>query len=368
MKLLDRLLIVAYIKAYLICLVSLLSLYIVIDLFTNIDDFSRNHDKFMDVMAHVATFYGARVTQIFDRLCEGVVLLAAMFTVAWVQRNNELVPLLSAGVSTRRMVRPVLLSACAMLGVTLLNQEILIPRIAPYLLNDRDDPRGDKDLIAQGAYEPNGIHIEGGLARRRDMVVRPFNCAIPEPIAPGIIHLHAAEARYIPPGQGPRSGGWWMTNTQPAQLPDGWHNPDILEMIDPGNYFLYTQEVTFHTVTRNQRNWYTLLSTSDLRQELSKPVSSRPSAMAVLFHLRLTRPVLGILLVCLGLSIILRDQNRNVFISAAMCLIVAATFFAVCLTCKHLGDNDYIFPALAAWLPVLIFGPIAFVTFDAIHT
>ena len=43
LKLLDRQLIRSYLKAYLICFVSLLSLYIVIDLFTNIDDFTSKH-------------------------------------------------------------------------------------------------------------------------------------------------------------------------------------------------------------------------------------------------------------------------------------------------------------------------------------
>jgi lipopolysaccharide export system permease protein len=43
-------------------------------------------------------------------------------------------------------------------------------------------------------------------------------------------------------------------------------------------------------------------------------------------------------------------------------------FFAALFTCKSLGENDYLSPALAAWLPVLCFGPLAFVLFDAVHT
>jgi lipopolysaccharide export system permease protein len=33
-----------------------------------------------------------------------------------------------------------------------------------------------------------------------------------------------------------------------------------------------------------------------------------------------------------------------------------------------LGDNDILGPALSAWLPVLFFGPLALVLFDAVHT
>ena len=76
----------------------------------------------------------------------------------------------------------------------------------------------------------------------------------------------------------------------------------------------------------------------------------------------------GLLLVFMGLSVILRDQNRNVFISTAQCLLLCGLFFGACFACRHLGDNEYLTPALAAWLPVLVFGPLAFVLFDAIHT
>ena len=46
-------------------------------------------------------------------------------------------------------------------------------------------------------------------------------------------------------------------------------------------------------------------------------------------------------LVVLGLSVILRDQNRNVIISSGMCLVLCGVFFAACYACKMLGDNEY---------------------------
>jgi len=88
----------------------------------------------------------------------------------------------------------------------------------------------------------------------------------------------------------------------------------------------------------------------------------------VLFHTRLTRPLLGLVLVVMGLSVILRDQNRNVFISSGMCLVLCGVFFAACYMSKTAGDYEYVSPAAAAWAPVLVFGPFAIVLFDAVHT
>jgi len=369
MKLLDRQMIYAYLKAYVICLVSLLSLYIVVDLFTNVEDFAQHHRRLWAVLRHIGTYYGYKVSQIFDRLCEAIVLLAAMFTVAWMQRHNELLPLLSAGVPTRRVIRPVLLAACTMLGLSILNQELVIPRIAPYLMADRQDPLSEKEFgVQQAGFEPNGIHIDGRIALRRDnqMTIKLFYCTIPPSLAHGLVHLEAEEARYIPPGDGPRTGGWLLTNTTPPQI-DNWDNPALLEMIDPGKYFLHVQVVDFETLTRRDK-WYMFASTARLRDELEKTDSTRLASMAVQFHMRLTRPILGVLLVVLGLSVILRDQNRNIFMSAGLCLIMCAVFFAACIICKNLGDQKLLTPALAAWLPVLCFGPLSFVLFDGIHT
>jgi lipopolysaccharide export system permease protein len=370
MKLLDRLLILNYVKSYLICLTSLLGLYVIVDLFTNLDDFAHHNDGLTAVVKAIVNYYGYKLPQIFDRLCEPIVLLAAMFTVAMVQRANELLPLLSAGVSTRRVVRPVLFSACLMLGLSSLNQEMVIPNIADRLTSNRDDPDGNKQInCIQGAYEPNNIHIEGLTAIRSQRLVREFDCWIPPDVAGGNpLTLHAKEARYVEPGNGPRSGGWLLTETTPAQL-DHWNQPQqqILEMINPGKYFLHVEEADFATVTRD-RKWYQYASTWVLMKELNKPDSTRLADMAVAFHMRLTRPILGMILVFLGLSVILRDQNRNVFISAGMCLGLCAFFFGACFACQQLGANNYLSPALAAWTPVLFFGPLAFVLFDAIHT
>jgi lipopolysaccharide export system permease protein len=364
LKLIDRQLVRSYVKSYVVCLVSLIALYVVIDLFNNIDEFVQHGQGFFSSLGHIASYYAYMSMHIFDRLSEAIVLLAAMFTVAWLQRNNELLPQLSAGISTHRVVRPVLLSACALVFVNVANQELLIPNVRPVI---RDDPRGDKHVSVQGAFDGNGIHLKGETATRREQCVQKFVCTIPEGVGNGsLVVLQAKEARYVPPGEGEHTGGWLLTGTQPPEVP-GWTRKDVLEMIDPGKYFLHSADVDFDCLTRD-RKWFYQISTWRLYQELGRASSSRLASMAVFFHMRLTRPLLGMILVVMGLSVILRDQNRNVFISAGVCLVLCAVFFAACLGTKYLGDREFLSPALAAWLPVFVFGPLALVQFDAIHT
>ena len=177
--------------------------------------------------------------------------------------------------------------------------------------------------------------------------------------------MMAEEAVYIPPGEGEYSGGWLLTHATPATFED--KPPPNLKMIDPGKFFLYTRDVDFDVVSRGA-TWFMYAPTLKLRELLSRPEPRRQSKIAVLFHMRLTRPLVGVLLVLLGLSVILRNTNRHVFISAGLCLALSVCFFLCILGAKFLGDNGYASPPLAAWLPVILFGPLTVVWFDSIHT
>jgi len=362
---LDRMLLYAFFRSYLIVWTSILSLYIIIDLFMNIDDFTSRGGGLLAVVKHITSYYLYRITQIFGMLAEIITLLGAMFTVSWMQRNNELLPQLSAGIPTRRVLRPVLLGSALTLALGPINQELIIPRIANELMTPRNDPEMAKAITVHGSYDSTGVHVEGIAAYRKDLKVQKFFVTFPESSPSGMVHMAADEAVYVPAGREKYSGGWLLTGTTPISF-DGAMPPN-LEILNFGRFFLRTNEVDFDKVTRSA-TWFMYASTPNLQQLLSGVEPRRLAPVAVMFHMRITRPITGTLLVLLGLAVILRDQTRHVFISAGLCLAVCAIFYATMMGCKYLGDNDFVTPALAAWLPVLIFGPISIAYFDAMHT
>jgi lipopolysaccharide export system permease protein len=158
-----------------------------------------------------------------------------------------------------------------------------------------------------------------------------------------------------------------LTDTTPAEMPKDSYDSRIVKLIDPGRYFLYVREATFERVTQGQKTQQ-FVATETLYHLMNRTDVGRMNGLAVTFHMRITRPIVGMLLVVMGLSIILRDQTRHVFISAGLCLAMCAVFFGVVFAGKFLGTGDYVSPALAAWLPVLIFGPLSVALYDAIHT
>ena len=365
MTTLDRMFLFVYFRSYAIVLSSLLSLYVVIDLFTNLDTFGKGATGFRGVVEHIVTYYSYQITLIFERLADFITLVSAVFTVSWMARNNEILPQLSAGIPTRRVIRPVLLGAAVTLSFGTLNQELVIPRIASQLMVPKDDLEGAKAQVLMGGYDPTGVHVEGMAGFRRDKKVLNFYVTFPEAPPCPMFHLTAEEAVYVAPNGTEESGGWLLSRTSPAAL-DG-PSPTNLKMLDPGRFFLKTTDVDYDTVTRGA-TWFLYAQTTKLRELLARSDPRRQAKVAVMFHMRLTRPLVGALLVLTGLSVILRNPNRHVFISVGMCLAFSVCFYMCVLGCKYLGDNSYITPPLAAWLPVLLYGPVAIVSFDSVHT
>jgi lipopolysaccharide export system permease protein len=360
---LDRTLALTFLRSYAIVLLSLLSLYVVIDLFTNLDAFA-SRGTFRGMISHILQYYAVRVSQIFDRLSEAIALLAAMFTVAGMQRSNELLPQLSAGISTQRVIRPVLFGSIVMLLLGPLNQEFVIPRVADELQIPRDDPNQERPIEMRGAFDPSGMHIEGFSGYRKEKRIRNFFVTFPESGSAGMLHLQADEAIYLDVGPSGASG-WALYNTSPEVLPEPL--PDELLPLGPRRYFLRTRSIDFDMLTRSS-NLYALASTAKLQEVLSSPDPRRMAPVAVMFHMRFARPFVGVVMILLGLSIILRDHNRHVLVSSGLCLAMSAGYYALVLGCKYLGENDYLAPPLAAWLPVIAVAPFAIVQYDSMQT
>ncbi len=367
---LDRMVLLNFFRSYAIVLSSLLSLYVVIDLFTNLDSFGRAGGGAMGVIRHVVGYYTYQVALIFDRLAESASLMAATFTVSWMQRNNELLPQLSAGIPTRRVIRPILIGAAVTLTFGPLNQEFVLPRIAAQLVVAKDDPEGMKAEVLAGAYDPSGVQVEGMAGVRKERKVYKFFATFPEGGGGEMFHVTADEAVYFPPGStGPLAGGWWLRlgEKEARENPPPEPLPANLRQLQYGQYFLTTRDLDYDMMSRGA-GWYLYAPIGKLRELLARNEPRRQARVAVLFHTRVTRPITGALLVLLGLAVVLQNPNRHVFISTGLCLAFSVWFYLCILGAKYVGDQGFVPPPLAAWLPVLLFGPITVVAFDSIHT
>jgi lipopolysaccharide export LptBFGC system permease protein LptF len=79
----------------------------------------------------------------------------------------------------------------------------------------------------------------------------------------------------------------------------------------------------------------------------------------VRIHARFTTPLLDMVLTLLGIPLVLGPIRRGVFVAIGQCVLMTIVFFLVVMGCHALAASDVLGPAAAAWLPLLVLGPLA---------
>ena len=120
-----------------------------IDIIVNLDEFNKIAmnastdgafvSRVISLFAVAIGFEGPRLFQVFAYL-HGVIAIGAMcFTAANMLRSREFVAIMAAGISLRRVAMPFLYVMAAISFLALLNQEFMLPKVAPLLLRVHDE-------------------------------------------------------------------------------------------------------------------------------------------------------------------------------------------------------------------------------------
>jgi lipopolysaccharide export system permease protein len=373
MGLLDRYLIGQFCRAYLACFLSLLALYLVMDLFTKLDEFTESpNSRAVRAAANVSTETGAvppvrlswlgrvghyylhRLPLFFDKLSGMVMLMAAAFTLGWLERQNELQPILASGIPIRRLLWPVLAMILVLTGLGILNREYVIPWCAPHLLREAEDPLGHRPLRVQGGFDSNGVHIEGKVAYPQRKMIQHARITIPSTILGTLVHIHAKEIFYRPESP-TEPAGWWLLGCTPEVLPAAHA---LVHPLGPGQFFLVT-DLSYERLTRRP-GWYVYQSTARLLEELQAvPACDHRQEINALLHDRLVDPMMTFVIVAAGVGSVMGRRERPLVVKMAWAGGTFLLIHGVGYACGVMARNEVLNASFAAWLPVMLFGPLA---------
>src|SRR5437762_3931690 len=105
MRLLDRYVIRNFLQVYLYCIAGFLSIWLIFDVSDNISTFIDEHFGF----ALTVRYYATQVPEVFIILLPVSLLLALLFCLGRMSRANEIVSMLTAGVSIPRVLLPLII-------------------------------------------------------------------------------------------------------------------------------------------------------------------------------------------------------------------------------------------------------------------
>jgi lipopolysaccharide export system permease protein len=367
MLIVDRYLLRQFVRSFVVCFLSLAGLYVVFDAFTHLDEFLRCSERAGGLMKLMGTHYAFQSLLFFDRTAGLLTLVAAMFTVSWTQRHNEMTALMSAGISRIRVVKPIIIAAAVISVSAAASRELVMPRCREQLSRRPQDLVGDVGQNFDPQYDHRTDVVIRGKATFADQqrIEKP-NFLLPLALSEYGRHLVAQNAYYRAP-EGDRPGGYLLTQVeQPkdlAQRPSLRLGSDAVvitprdapDWLQPDQCFL-ASDVTFEQLTGG-RAFRQFSSTPQLIASLRNASIGFDADIRVAIHTRIINPLLDMTLFFLGFPLVVSRESRNVFVAIGMCAGVVTVFLLVVIAFQQLGAVSLLSPALASWAPLMIFVP-----------
>ncbi|MFN0198713.1 MAG: LptF/LptG family permease [Planctomycetaceae bacterium] len=361
MTIFDRYLIRRFLHVFVIGFISLFGLYVVMDGFTNVDNFQAlcPGEGIGMVLQVMARHYLFQAFDFFGQIGPILVVISTMVVFGLLQKHSEIYPILSAGVPTFRLMIPIMTIAGVMLLLIGLNQELLIPRIVHQLQKPQEFQVGGIRKVTPVNDAATNILItahELNLTQNR-LNQAEFVLPIPD-IAEETTTIKAAYAERLP-ATSKRPAGWLLRDADPQ-----W---DELQLSPAGKQVVYAGEKPgqlfvvseieldqFYDQKTNQR----LLSTVEVIDRLKIPAATDGafSHLALTLHKRLTGWMVTLLAVTLTIPLIVRKEKLSLVGNLAMCVAVLLLVMGVTEGSYYLGRAHLLTLDLAAWLPVIFCG------------
>lgn len=368
MKLLDRYLLRQFVQIFLICFLSLMGLYLVIDLFGHLGSFSAQAETEGNLLKIVAEYYGYQSIGFFDRTSGILAMISAMFTVIWLQRHQEMTAMLAAGISKFRIIRPLIIAAVVVSLLGVASREFLIPQIRDQLTRSTKDLGGTEARDLEARFDRQTDILIGGekTVALEHRIIKP-TLMLPPALDQYGNKLVAQDAYFLEATELHLAGYLLVGVTTPTRIDqreslrlDGQAivmTTREASWLEAGQAFVVSQ--LHFQLLANGSAWRNFASTGELITELSSPSTELGADVRVAVHARVMQPVIDITLLMLGLPLMFSRRQSNVFLSIGICLSIAIAFTMATLMCQSLGGINLLRPTLAAWLPIMIFLPIA---------
>lgn len=378
----DRYIIRAFLISLVICTLALVSLFVVVDTFSNLSNLvERWRDTGTPVgefLIMLARMNAAMMPVILYELLPVLTLAAAMFTIVALKRSNELTPLLASGVSMYRILWPIFLMAIVMSVLQIADKEVLIPRYSENIYNwvrVREDPKrvgrnlasledAYGNLIFAGRYlikerTQHGAHITRYYRTepvRRRMVVINAGTALWSDDPAGWRYLNGTRIEYDRAGD---------VLSQSSFGEEGFFVPLVSGAEDMEEF----EVVTDVTPLKLETEEVDILYRPSL--ELLQYIHEHGIRADIAFEInrRMAAPLANIVLLLIGLPFVLKREVKSPFLAIVMAVFIAGAFLSLELLCENFAlQGTFLTPLTGAWAPIIIFGPIGVLLFDSIES
>lgn len=356
MRLLDRYVVRNFLQVYLYCIAGFISIWLIFDISDNISTFIEEHIG----LGLVAHYYATQVPQIFIILLPVSLLLALLFTLGRMSRANEIVSMLTAGISLPRVLLPLIAIGLFTVGVSMALNYSLAPHAELARKAVLSEARGRPDPFIEGQIFRNRTDLRTWFIQNFRLGSKAFNNVqvLQQDANDNIVTSYTATRAFYRA----ETKTWDLENARVVHYD---HSGNIVdEQIYPWLKVEHWSETPFRLGSANVRAEF--LSLPELREYLHFN-SDFPATLLAPFrtHLqyRLALPWTCLVVVCIAAPLGIGYSRRGVLSSVAAAVVLVFSMNFLVQLFLALGEGDRVAPWIAAWTPNLLFTAIGLYLF-----
>ena len=351
MKLLDRYVVRNFLQVYVYCIAGFISIWLIFDISDNISTF-LDENIGLPVAVH---YYLTQLPEVLISLLPVALLLSLLFTLGRMSRANEIVSMLTAGVSVTRILLPLIVIGLITVAATMAMNYSMAPHAELARKRLIDEARSRPESVVQGQIFRNRTDARTWFIQSFRPGKNTFNnVQVLQQDAHNNITTNyvAARATYRP-----ETKIWELEDVKVVRYDRTGNilSGEVYPLMKVDNW----NETPFRLDSANARAEY--LGVPELREYLALN-SDFPSTLLAPFrtHLeyRLALPWTCLVVVCIAAPLGIGYSRRGILSSVAAAVILVFAMNFLIHFFLALGEGDRISPWIAAWTPNLIFAVI----------
>lgn len=356
MRLLDRLIIREYLRA-LIAIAFIITLLVLVSIILeHIDDVVESGASMSTTSKWILLQLPYKIVQTFPV----IIMLAVLFSIGGLSRHNEIIAIVSMGISRSRIFVPILFVTIGLTAFTYWFSEVVVPRCnlaAEYVerveIEHKPPPTEGRSIFLRGAgdtyYWMDAYH---DYANRQRM------------INPVVLRLSPDRTHFVE-----RIEAKWATHIQP-------HRPGSTPhwRFHAGAQWTFSDDGEALEVQRFRERRYDL--EDDLSEFLS--VRKRPEEMNYLelkryieivsqrpgidldqfeteMHLKIAFPLALIIIAMISFPFAMKTRSGSLFVGFSLALLCIIGYYGFVAVLRSLGHEGHLWPWFAAWSPNAVF-------------
>ncbi len=352
MKIVDRHLVRELVKFALLACLSVVVIYLLIDLFEDLTYFTSRRVGLSVILLNYVYTLPSAVTLLYP-----VSMILSVFVVyGQLVRHRELHALESAGVSVPRLFVPAIGLGLASVAVYLVGNELVtIPANAR--LSDLRRTKIEKRQVAQVQTRSN-VYFVGEAGRvfyirelESNGVMRNFSLTELGPDRRVVRRVDGAEATYV--------NGQWLGRDLSIREFDEAGREKLTRAESLALTMITEKPADFIGTTRPVEE----MSTAALRNYINrmKRAGENVAKHEVEYYYRFSYALIGLVVVLLGLPISVRLRRGGTMFGLGLGLLFSFLYWGAIQMSRAYGTSHVVSPAVSAWLPNIVFGAAAIV-------